>query len=950
MIHCFSVAFKTPPEEALRLIHKLNCRRVATIVTMLTAFNLCAPHCLAVDSKWTIENKFTGIEVEAFASRDNFASNDEGFLQRLVAEGCLAEGENRQALDLLAASVKALAKNTRSNDLRLQSARIALSEAYLSVGDRKKALDVLRIALKNLLELDRMEEEKYRKRLSSNDLLEKDIESQTQFELRYENYFEQIKAAPLAVMAHQAQRLFWNRRILDSYRLAKIGAQLSDNPPHAGKLDATADSAQKKNFVFLQALSSFALEKRLALCESAKTLTNLLARDSQKDGAIDWNARLTFLSGLICELDQKRSEAEKLFGTAIDTAKKSDDRYSTLLFRVYLGNSLMASGDPVSAYQELNHTFEDSRRLIEGRKEGLDYIGIAKAGLDGMYKSLLIRMNYAEDLESKVSASEIDSLNNACSLDPGASLQQCTPNVHPYKEDYQKLADALYHVGYQSKITGNQSRARQFFWYSARIYEKHLPENRRQLGIVLYDLAESFAWSDAPDIAVIIFERCAELRKEIDPYSNDYIMTLNTLGRTYMANREPQKATVVLRTALALYTQSQEMQAQRISRLVKQLKTRNKFDSISATANTNNNSGLDLCSLDSQLSAAAACRTKADSAVRSQIEDLWQVIADSYSRGKNYDEAKHASRWLLKLRQDSGDASRDELLGSLWQFAYICGMSNSHEDSKKSYGEMISKYAKGPGKPLADWYYNLGVVEDSLGHPESAAHDFKRAISEYRTHLKTLDKIDDAEDIQHIGWLISDLKLELKAKSKCPPDSPDYFHSYPHYNWGADRFPLKIYIDDTEERGFGPKLYAYMKKAVDEWSDTPGLKERFVFVDDREKADIYFERVSTYDLIPFGSGGGATASFVNNDKKSKKEIDRVHLRLYCRERDLDKLSNHAVDQLYTLALHEFGHGLGLGHSPSGGDVMYWKSAMYKLSSRDRSTLLKIYGFQEGKPD
>lgn len=933
------------------LTQKFNRLHAASIATVLTAFAIAAPPGLALDSKWTIETIYSGKEVEAYVSRDDFGRNDEACIQRLLGEGCLTNGDNRQALDVLLPSVKSLVKNTKSNDLRLQSARVALSEAYLNVGEQQKSLDVLKLFLKNQLELDEKEEAKYRKRLSPNDLLEKDVETQTQFELRYRNSYDSLKSAPIALLAHQAQRLFWDKRMLDSLRLTKIGLRLLDesvkNAKSSRALNATANGATRKALIFLQALISFSMEDRLQLSECARTLRKSVGQDSENksDAAIDWSARQIFLDGLIANLDQKSAAAEKLYDTAIDAAKKSHDLYSTLLFRVYLGNSRMASGEPVSAYEELNHAFEDSRRLIEGRKEGLDYIGIARAGLDSMYKCLLIRMSFADKSEEATSS---ESLSSRCNLEPADSRfpNASAANVHPYKENYQELADALYHVGYQNKVTRNQSRARQFFWYSVYIYEHYVPENRRQLAGVLYDLAESFSWSDSPDIAVAIFERCAELRKQIDPYSSDYIMTLNTLGRTYLANREPKKATDALRTALDLYTRTQDMQSERVSRLITHLKSRDKFDSLSAQSA---NVRIDALPLESQLNTAAASRAKGDSEVRSQIEDLWQVIADSYSRDKSYDEAKQVSLALLQLRKNSGNASRDELLGSIWQFAYICGVSNSHEDSKKYYSEMIEKYAKGPGKPLADWYYNRGIVEDSLGQPEAAARDFKRAISEYRTHLKGLDKIDDAEAIQQIGWLISDLQLELKAKSKCPPDSPDYFHSYPHFHWGADRFPLKIYIDDTEKRGFGPKLYSYMKKAVDEWSDTPGMKDRFVFVDDREKADIYFERVSTYDLIPFGSGGGATASFVKRGKNSTKEIDRVHLRLYCREHDLDRLSRHAVDQLYTLALHEFGHGLGLGHSPSGGDVMYWKSAMYKLSSRDRSTLLKIYGFQEGKP-
>lgn len=71
----------------------------------------------------------------------------------------------------------------------------------------------------------------------------------------------------------------------------------------------------------------------------------------------------------------------------------------------------------------------------------------------------------------------------------------------------------------------------------------------------------------------------------------------------------------------------------------------------------------------------------------------------------------------------------------------------------------------------------------------------------------------------------------------------------------------------------------------------------------------------------------------------------VHLRIYCDKYDADQLSNYAAEHLYTLALHEFGHALGLGHSPSGRDVMYWKSAMKSLSKRDKKTLLKSYGFK-----
>lgn len=888
-------------------------------------FSTAAP-AHAAESKWTIENTLDARDIEIDATNEVVNAVGSANVDRELAEMFFNQSDQGAAIKSADKAIGIWRKNLKPYDPRIQSAELLVSEAYLKLKNKNACLKALRAVLLQQLVADELRERQIRKRMSASDLQEKGVETSTQFEERYKRLTKNVQLKPASEAIRRAQLLFWENRLSDSLRLTRIGLGLDDRTVYG------ADAR------FLQALIYFAQANRLELVNTQRRLAegsqptdHTYIKESQTGLAmteISPEARLKFLSGLVAELDGQHARALEFYADAMDVAKDRDAGYDALLFRVYKANALLASGQPVAAYQNLNHVFETARRLVEGREQGLLYQGLSQVALSEMYETLLVRMT------------------NECEKENAP-----TPVAKRYREDYPALADALYHVGYQFKTGQRQALAQRCFWGSVYIIEKHVPAYQRQLGGTLYDLAESYYWSEKYDVAIEVFQKCANVRKQMDPNSLDYILTLNTLGRVYLAKGDALDAIDCIKSALHRLLHYEQLQASRISRMLAELRTSRGHSDVSvapAIVATGDRyiEQMDKLPLPDQLDSFGKNRSGADPERYPQIDDLWQVLADSYSRHKNYDEAAEVSRRLLELRLRSKTASKSEILGSMWQLAYVCGVSNRFEEAEKYYTELLAHFGDNNSRWRAHWLYSRGVVLDSMGLPRRAASDFQKSIVEYKKYLKTLNKIDDKEAIDQTEWMIFDLAQELKAKRRCPPGSSNYLRGYETSYWNKKRFPLKVYIDNSEAHGFGPKLFAVVKKAVEDWAETPGLEGKIKFVDDREQADIYLERVSNYDAIPYGSGGGASASYVWRGKKLTKEIDRVHLRMYCAEYDLDKMANHAVLQLYTLALHEFGHGLGLGHSPSGLDVMYWKSAIDRLSSRDRASLRGIYGFQE----
>ena len=154
--------------------------------------------------------------------------------------------------------------------------------------------------------------------------------------------------------------------------------------------------------------------------------------------------------------------------------------------------------------------------------------------------------------------------------------------------------------------------------------------------------------------------------------------------------------------------------------------------------------------------------------------------------------------------------------------------------------------------------------------------------------------------------------------------------------WNKSTFPLRVYIQDSADV---PEYYReVVMSAYQAWQRASEGLVSFEFVEDANDADMkcYFKNTDNKNSI------GVHAFTINGNKITASTIT------------FNKLDekNHSLDskQLYSSALQEIGHSLGLtGASPSIYDVMYPIGTKFntEITARDLKTLALVYSV---KPD
>lgn len=148
--------------------------------------------------------------------------------------------------------------------------------------------------------------------------------------------------------------------------------------------------------------------------------------------------------------------------------------------------------------------------------------------------------------------------------------------------------------------------------------------------------------------------------------------------------------------------------------------------------------------------------------------------------------------------------------------------------------------------------------------------------------------------------------------------------------------PLRVALVEAPELpGWRPALPSIARRAMMAWQEAyPEL--RFEVVADPVQAEIAVRWLERFEIERTGQ---TDLQYIPGGAIQRAEI-QLALATQAREALRD-------EGLLAVAVHEFGHALGLPHSGDPGDVMYPETRTAAISRRDRATLVLLYAVAPG---